>query len=160
VLAARENGAVRFEGVATGWTRREVRFWLTGLGALVSLAIVGPTFWWEETWHGAPLIDRGGLWWLLPSVVMASGFFLGGTLAGYPRRRVRKALWQGVVASTATIVVIFAADLYRRHSHGESLPVLVGVYWIAALGVAGGVSGLGALYGRARAIALRRSRST
>jgi hypothetical protein len=90
---------------------------------------------------------------------MALGFFLGGMVAGYPRRRVRKAVWQGVVASTATILVIFVADLYRRHLHGESLPVLVVVYWIGALCVAGGVSGLGAFYGRARAIALRRNRS-
>ena len=70
-------------GVVMGWARRQARFWqLTGLGILVSLAIVGPTFWWEETWHGAPLIDRGGFLWLFPSAVMALGFFLGGTAAG------------------------------------------------------------------------------
>jgi hypothetical protein len=69
--------------VAMGWTRRDAQLWqLTGLGILVSLAIVGPTFWWEESWSGAPLIDRGGFLWLFPSTIMALGFFLGGAVAG------------------------------------------------------------------------------
>jgi hypothetical protein len=37
-------------------------------GLLVSLLIVGPTFLSEETWHGAPLIDRGGISWLVPAL--------------------------------------------------------------------------------------------
>jgi hypothetical protein len=134
------------------WARRRR---LTGLGFLVSLAIVGPTFWQEETWHGAPLIDRGGVLWLLPSFLMAFGFYLGGAIAGYRRRWAKVALSQGVAASTATIGVIFAADLYRRHSLGESLPALVGEYWIGALFVASLVSGLGAISGRASAVKWR-----
>jgi hypothetical protein len=145
-----------FGDFATGRTGRYARFrQLTGLGTFVFLAIVGPTFWWEETWHGGLLIDRGGLLWLFPSVVMAVGFFLGGTIAGYRRRRARVALLQGLAASTATIGVFFA-DLHRRHTLGESLPVPVGGYWIGALCVAGLVSGLGALFGGARAMKSRK----
>lgn len=73
---------------APGWLRRWTQtLHRMGLGVLVSLAIVGPTFWLEETWHGAPLIDRGGLLWLFPGIVMAIGFFLGGAAAGVPSRR-------------------------------------------------------------------------
>jgi len=161
-LVAGENGVVRlnFGDAAKGRTWRQFRSWqLTGLGILVSLAIVGPTFWWEETWHGAPLIDRSGLLWLLPGVVMGLGFFLGGTTAGYRRQRVKVALLQGLVASTATIGVIFAADLHRRHSLGEGLPTLVGVFWVAALCVAGLVSGLGAVVGRSWAVKFRKNTS-
>jgi hypothetical protein len=123
--------------IAIAWTRRDVRLWqLAGLGFLVSLAIVGPTFWWEENWSGAPLIDRGGFLWIFPSAIMAA--------------------LQGFAASTATIGVIFAADLHRRHVHGKHLVALVAVYWVGALCVAGLVSGLGATFGRARAVEIRR----
>ena len=147
--------------IARGRIQPPVKFWqLTGLGILVSLAIVGPTFWWEETWDGAPLIDRGGLLWLLPGVVMAFGFSLGGITAGYGRGTAKGAVLRGLAVSTATIGVILAGDLHRRHSFGENLPLLVGLYWIGALCAAGLVAGLGALFGRARAMKVRRRMST
>jgi hypothetical protein len=150
-----------FGDAAIGRPWRQIRFWqLTGLGILVSLAIVGPTFWWEETWHGSPLIDRGGLLWLWPSLVMGLGFFLGGTTAGFRRQRVKTALLQGLAASTATIAVIFVADLHRRHSFGETLTTLVGMYWLAALCVAALVSGLGAIFGRSCAVKFRKRTDT
>ena len=156
---AGKNVAVRTEDLGefvASWGRRQVqRRQLTGLGIVVCLAIVGPTFWVEETWHGAPLIDRGDLLWLIPSVVMAFGFFLGGVIAGSRRRRVKVALWQGLAVSTATIGLIFVADLYRRHSVGKSLPAIVGEYWIGALLAAGLVSALGAMSGRAWAVKWR-----
>jgi hypothetical protein len=143
--------------IAIAWTRRDVRLWqLAGLGFLVSLAIVGPTFWWEENWSGAPLIDRGGFLWIFPSAIMALGFFLGGAVAGCRCRTIKVAALQGFAASTATIGVIFAADLHRRHVHGKHLVALVAVYWVGALCVAGLVSGLGATFGRARAVEIRR----
>lgn len=131
------------------WTQTLQR---VGLGVLVSLAIVGPTFWLEETWHGAPLIDRGGLLGLLPSVVMAIDFFLGGTAAGYLRRAPRVALLHGFVVAVATIGLVFAWDLNRRHSLGEGLPPGVMAYWIEALGAAVLVGGIGAAFGRLSAI--------
>jgi hypothetical protein len=147
---------VRSEDFADRAWRQVRRRQLTGFGILVSMAIVGPTFWREETWHRVPLIDQGGFLWLIPSILMGIGFFLGGAIAGFRRRRAKDAFWQGLAASTATIGVIFAADLCRRHSAGESLPVLVVAYWIGALFAAGLVGGLGAVSGRASAVKWRR----
>lgn len=122
------------------------------LGLFVSLAIVGPTFLSEETWHGAPLIDRGGVLWLIPSAVMAFGFFIGGTIAGYRRQGYQRALLQGLFVAGLTIVLAFIGDLGRRHLLGEGLQARVLEYWIAAMVVSLVVGGLGAVAGRNRAI--------
>jgi hypothetical protein len=39
-----------------------------------------------------PLIDRGGLLWFVPCIIMAMGLFVGGTIAGYRRQGLNVAL--------------------------------------------------------------------
>jgi hypothetical protein len=118
------------------------------LGLLVSLAIVGPTFLSEETWHGAPLIDRGGLLWIVPSVIMAIGLFIGGTIAGYRRQGLNVALLQGLLIGAVTIGLAFAGDMGRRHLLGQGLQFAVVEYWIGAVAAGVVVGGLGGVTGR------------
>jgi hypothetical protein len=121
---------------------------LVALGLLVSLLIVGPTFLSEETWHGGPLIDRGGVLWLVPAVVMAFGFFVGGAIAGYQRTGVQGALARGLLVAGLTISLAFAGDMARRHALGEGVQLRVLEYWVGAVGAALLVGGLGAVNGR------------
>jgi hypothetical protein len=131
---------------------------LVASGLLVSLIIVGPTFLSEETWHGAPLIDRGGVLWLVPAVVMAIGFFVGGAIAGYQRARVQGALFRGLLVAGLTIALAFAGDMARRFALGEGVQPRVLEYWAGAAVAALLVGGLGAVNGRwlARKVRARR----
>jgi hypothetical protein len=135
----------------TEQTRRSpasFRQWeLVALGLLVSLIIVGPTFLSEETWHGGPLIDRGGVEWLVPAIVMAIGFFVGGAIAGYQRTRVQGALLRGLLVAGLTIALAFAGDMARRFALGEGVQVRVLEYWVGAVAAALLVGGLGAVNG-------------
>jgi hypothetical protein len=118
------------------------------LGLLVSLIVVGPTFLSEETWHGAPLIDRGGVLWLVPAIVMAIGFFVGGAIAGYQRTRLQGALLKGLLVAGLTISLAFAGDMARRFALGEGVELRVLEYWVGAVVAALLVGGLGAVNGR------------
>jgi hypothetical protein len=118
------------------------------IGLFVSLVIVGPTFLLEETWHGAPLIDRGGVLWVAPAVVMAFGFFVGGAIAGYQRARVQGALSSALLVSFLTIVLAFLGDLARRRALGEGLQHAVAEYWVGAVFAAVFVGALGGVGGR------------
>jgi hypothetical protein len=139
----------RESGEEAGSGLLQFRVWETSfLGLLVSLLIVGPTFLSEETWHGAPLIDRGGALWLVPAVIMAIGFFAGGMIAGYRRQRLAGALLMGVFVGALTIGLAFAGDLARRYMLGEGLQHRVLEYWVAAVVAAVVVAGLGGLSGR------------
>jgi hypothetical protein len=128
------------------------------LGFCVALVIVGPTFLVEQTWRGAPLIDRGGLLWLIPSFVMAIGFFFGGMIAGHRRSGLRGPLVHGLLVAALTIALAFAGDLVRRYVLGEGLPLAVLEYWIAAVAVSLVVGGLGGINGRHALMAWNRSR--
>jgi hypothetical protein len=151
-----QNDAMHGErewGEELGSGLRHVREWATAIfGLFVSLVIVGPTFLSEETWHGAPLIDRGGALWLVPAVVMAIGFFAGGVIAGYQRQRLAGALLKGVLVGALTIGLAFAGDLARRYALGEGLQTRVLEYWVAAVVAALVVGGLGGVSGRSLAV--------
>jgi hypothetical protein len=119
--------------------------WMLGLGVVVGLAISCPTFLIEEFWHGKPLIDQGGIWWVLPAAIMALGFLLGGAIVGRHCRRAQSALWQGMLISAVTVWLIFIADLIRRHVLTQIVTHAVLKLWlVSALGavVVGGVGGL------------------
>jgi hypothetical protein len=137
----------------------QIRKWGASiLGLLVSLMVVGPTFLSEETWHGAPLIDRGGALWVVPAVVMAVGFFAGGMIAGYHRARVRGALLRGILVGALTISLALVGDLARRHLLNEGLQPRVLEYWLGAIVAAVLVAGLGGIGGRRLAIRVRTRR--
>jgi len=159
-----ENGAVEQNGVSAQVARKETpQFWhwqSLGLGLFVALVIVGPTFLVEQTWHGAPLIDRGGLLWLIPSFVMAIGFFVGGMIAGHRRKGLKGALAHGLLVAALTVALAFAGDLVRRDALGEGLPVIIFGYWMAAVAVALVVGGLGGVNGRHVLLAWKRGRRT
>lgn len=145
------------EGVGKGLLH--FREWETALsGLLVSLLIVGPTFLSEETWHGAPLIDRGGALWLVPAVVMAIGFLAGGMIAGYHQRQIRGALLRGLLVGALTILLAFVGDLARRYLLHEGLQLRVLEYWVGAIVAAILVAGLGGISGRRLAISIRKRR--
>ena len=116
-----------------------------GLGLLVGLLITCPTFLVEEFWHGKPLIDQRGIWWVVPAIVMAIGFLAGGAIVGRHCRRRESAYFQGALVGTVTVWIIFIADLIRRHAIGKGLYFGVGELWVvSAIGaiVAGGLGGL------------------
>jgi hypothetical protein len=145
-----ENGAMHAGGGASGDTARSAatpvqKTWVTGL--LVSLVIVGPTFFAEEFWHGAPLIDRGGASWVVPAAVMALGFSIGGVIAGYRQRRVSHALIAGLLVSGLTIAAVFGGDLIRRHALGQGMLFRVMEYWVGAVGSSLLVGGIGGVTG-------------
>jgi len=122
------------------------------LGLFVSLAVVGPTFLSEETWHGSPLIDRGGVLWLVPAVVMAIGFWVGGVIAGYQRTSVQSALVRGFLVAALTIALAFAGDMARRLTLGQGLQPRVLEYWVGAVAAALLAGGLGGVNGRRLAL--------
>ena len=149
-----ENGAVEQNG-ASAEVRQTSQYWhwqSLGLGLFVALAIVGPTFLVEQTWHGAPLIDRGGLLWLIPGLVMAIGFYVGGMIAGHRRNGLKGALVHGLLVAGLTIALAFVGDLARRYALGEGLPVRVLESWIAAVAASLLVGGLGGVNGRHRTL--------
>jgi hypothetical protein len=133
------------EDTSISAARSQRRTWIIGL--LVSLVIVGPTFFAEEFWHGAPLIDRGGASWVLPAAVMAFGFFVGGVIAGYRWPRVSHALLAGLLLGGLTIVVVFGGDLIRRYALGQGMKLRVMEYWVGAVGSSLLVGGLGGVSG-------------
>jgi hypothetical protein len=149
-----QNGGMEEEkdaGTSAGRGRRIRRIspWESMLvGLFVSLVTVGPTFLLEETWHGAPLIDRGGALWVVPAAVMAIGFFVGGAIAGYEGARVQNALLRGLAVSFVTIVLAFLGDLVRRHALGQELQPAVAAYWVGAVAAALLVGALGGVSGR------------
>jgi hypothetical protein len=127
----------------------QIREWGASiLGLLVSLMVVGPTFLSEETWHGAPLIDRGGALWVVPAVVMAIGFYAGGMIAGYSQTRIRGALLRGLLVAALTISLAFAGDLARRAALGEGVQLRILEYWVGAMAASLLVGGLGGVSGR------------
>jgi hypothetical protein len=115
---------------------------------MLSLIIVGPTFLFEELWRGRPMIDQGGVWWLVPASIMSIGFFVGGRMAGKNRRHRKGAIQQGLATAGMTMVLIFIADVIRRKE--LSMPFSTGVLklWFVAGLAALLVGGLGGLYGR------------
>jgi uncharacterized membrane protein YhaH (DUF805 family) len=117
-----------------------------GLGILVGLLVACPTFLLEEAAFGKPLIDHHrSEWWVLPAVIMAVGFLLGGAIVGYRSRRGRDAFLAGGLVAAVTVGLLFIADLFRRHAVGKPLNNGVEKLWVlAAIGaiVVGGCGGV------------------
>ena len=101
----------------------------------------------EEDWHGHPMIDEGTHLWILPAVLVALAFVLGGALAGFhsPRTAVPHAL---LAASLALAILLLCAVLRRLWVAHEGVPMPVVHLWI--LGVIGalGLGLIGSLVGR------------
>jgi hypothetical protein len=117
-----------------------------GIGVLVGLLVTCPTFVVEEVAFGKPLIDHyGTVWWVLPAVIMAAGFLLGGMIVGGRSRRAQSAFVAGGLVAAVTVGLIFIADLFRRHTVAKPLNYGVERLWVlAAIGaiVVGGCGGI------------------
>jgi hypothetical protein len=125
-------------------------------GFLVSLVVVGPTFLVEELWRGKPLIDQGGIWWVIPGAIMAVGFFVGGVIAGRHRQHRKGAFNQGVLVAALTLSLLLVADVIRRLVLVNGLNLGVLKLWLASIAAALLVGGLGGLTGRRRTLMARK----
>ena len=117
-------------------------------GFLVSLIIVGPSFLFEELWRGRPLIDQSGALWVVPVVVMAIGFMVGGGVGGRHRRSNGGAFNQGALVAALTLALIFMADIIRRVVLHQDLTIKILGLWVASAAAAMLVSGLSGIYAR------------
>lgn len=124
---------------------------LAGLATI--LVITVPTMVVAEDWHGRPMIDDAGWWWLLPGAVAVSGFFAGGAV--YVRvgtqvssRGAGRPAWSTVVGALLGAVaagLLVGADGVRRLLVNPTLPIAVVEYWVEAAAVGIALSALGAL---------------
>jgi hypothetical protein len=118
-----------------------------GLGVLVGFLIACPTFLIEESWHGTPLIDQRGSWWVLPASVIAFGLVAGGAVVGIRCRQVWQALLAGALVAAVNAGLIFIVDIVRRRAIGKHLTPGVERLWFYAaigsivVGLAGGLIG-------------------
>ncbi|HEY1832660.1 MAG TPA: hypothetical protein VGG38_20655 [Acidimicrobiales bacterium] len=117
-------------------------------GFLVCLAIVGPTFLFEELWRGQPMIDQGGADWLWPAAIIGLGYFIGGRVAGRNRSTLTGAFNQGLLVAALTLGMTFVADVIRRIILSEAPTFKVLAIWIASAAGALIMGGLGGINGR------------
>jgi hypothetical protein len=111
----------------------------------------------EELWRGKPMIDQGGMLWVIPALIMTVGFFVGGRVAGRNRRTQAGALTQGLLVAGLTLGMIFVADMVRRLILTQALSwTVMGLWFASALGALL-VAGLGGINGR-RGLRLARQR--
>lgn len=126
-------------------------------GFLLSLVVVGPAFLFEELWRGKPMIDQGGMLWLIPALIMTAGFFAGGRVAGRNRSTQSGAFTQGLLVAGLTLGMIFVADMIRRLILTQALSWTVIALWVSSALGALLVAGLGGINGR-RGLRLARQR--
>ncbi len=115
--------------------------WLLGLVACLAVSVPALTL--EEDWHGRPMIDQPSHLFVLPLLVAAAGFCLGGGIAGQRAARFAAALWHGAVVGAAASVVLVAADVLRRSAHHERLSAPVGRLWLETAVLATVLAALG-----------------
>lgn len=97
----------------------------TASAALGILAISVPTLAVEENWHGRPLIDQPGAFWVIPTVIVLAAFFAGGAFAR------RSALTAGALAAVA----LDLADIVRRAevTHQATPAAIWGLWALASV---------------------------
>lgn len=98
----------------------------------MALAITAPTLIIEENWHGRPMIDRPGDLWLVPTLVVAVGFALGGAVRARRTNELWRAMVQGLVLGVVVTGVLLGADAVRRALHHQALSSGVVRLWVEA----------------------------
>src|SRR5579862_9245097 len=101
-------------------------------GLVVTLVVTVPTLVLEEDWHGRPMIDQPGHLWVVPTLVVAAGFALGGAVCAWRSAELWLALWRGVVLGTIVAGALLAGDIARRAAGHESLSAGVLRLWVEA----------------------------
>jgi VIT1/CCC1 family predicted Fe2+/Mn2+ transporter len=117
------------------------------LPACVVLVVSIPAMIVEEDWHGQPMIDEGTHLWILPALLVAGSFLLGGALAGF-RFRSSAVAHAGAVASFAVAVLVLGAVFRRFSVVHEGVPNDVVRLWILGALAALVLCVLGSLLGR------------
>lgn len=121
----------------------------------VTLVVAVPTLAIEEDWHGRPMIDQPGHLWVLPTVIVAVVFAIGGAIGTWGLDELWRALRDGLVIGVCSAGVLLLADVARRAIRDQVVSEAVARLWIegallsvvmAALG--GAVSYLRATRGR------------
>lgn len=105
-----------------------------GIGLAFTMVVAVPTLVVAEDWHGRPLIDQGGLGWLVPALVVAAAFATGGAIAGRGRR-LGPATAAGLTVGVLGVLVLIAADGVRRMLMNPTLPMGVVAYWLEGAAV-------------------------
>ena len=117
------------------------------LPACLVLIVSIPVMIVEEDWHGRPMIDEGTHLWILPALLVASAFLLGGALAGF--RGPSAAAAHAVSAASFALAILLLGEVVRRFwvVH-QGVPITVVQLW--CLGIIGALilSLFGSLLGR------------
>ena len=66
-------------------------------GLVLALGVATPTLVIEENWHGRPMIDQPGHAWVLPTLVVAAAFAVGGAVGGAVGARRAAPLWRALL---------------------------------------------------------------
>jgi hypothetical protein len=114
---------------------------LEGLAACLAVSV--PALAIEENWHGRPMIDQPGHLFVVPLVVTAAGFLVGGAIAGRRRPRLPAALCNGAGVGLVASAVLTVADVLRRLGHHERLSAPVGRLWLETAALATVLAALG-----------------
>jgi hypothetical protein len=101
-------------------------------GLVLTVAIAAPTLVLEENWHGRPMIDQPGHLWVLPTIVVAAAFALGGAVGARRAGVLWKALLQGLVIGTSAAGLLLVADVVRRAVDSRALSEGVLRLWVEA----------------------------
>jgi hypothetical protein len=101
-------------------------------GLAVILVVAIPTLVIAEDWHGRPMIDQPGELWVIPTLMVAAGFALGGAVYARRTKELWRALSQGLVLGTVVAVALLAADVVRRATRHQALSSGVLRLWVEA----------------------------
>jgi hypothetical protein len=101
-------------------------------GFVVTLVIAVPTLVLEEDWHGRPMIDQPGHLWVVPTIVAAAAFALGGLIGTRGQIELWRALWYGLLIGAAAAGVLLLADVARRALRDQAVSVPVLRLWVEA----------------------------
>jgi peptidoglycan/LPS O-acetylase OafA/YrhL len=117
------------------------------IGLIVTLVVSVPTLAIEEDWHGQPLIDQPDHKWVLPTILVAVAFVIGGMIAASRRRWRLDGALHGLSVGVVATALLLAADVVRRHSlHKAANPGVFKLWVVAAIAA----SALGAIGGAFR----------
>jgi hypothetical protein len=101
-------------------------------GFVFTFALATPTLILEENWHGRPMIDQPGHLWVLPTLVVAAAFALGGAIGARRADQMWKALWQGMILGMLVAGPLLGADVIRRAMVHRAISEGVLRLWVEA----------------------------